>query len=345
MYKSEFNEIYLLEDSNFKFLICYFEIFMKKINILVKEMIIDEKWLYKLIKELIYKSKKVEYVKLGLVLSEKYLNVENLREVVDIFFKFGEYVFYLSNIIKKFEFYNIYLFNLFKKVIGLIKVFVIVNMENLDFKINFYLIEDGYKDIKYEWLLMNYIILIVDLNEYFEKWDLDKEKINNLVCFICNYLLSVEFKYIGNKLELVNWFLFIVVNYGINFESLYLIFLIVINVLKDENIECNKIEFEKEINGILFSEKWKNIYFEVLRDVSGKIEDIIKMLEIYDVNLFFDDLLLYLNRDIRDFEVYWYIFKKGIISFRLKLLNFFEEMFKIDDLIGKMKDIEKDKLI
>ncbi|HBF6802594.1 TPA: restriction endonuclease, partial [Clostridioides difficile] len=156
MYKSESNEIYLLEDSNSKSLICYFEIFMKKINTLVKEMIIDEKWLYKLTKELIYKSKKVEYVKLGLVLSEKYLNVENLREVVDTFSKSGEYVFYLSNTIKKLEFYNTYLFNLSKKATGSIKVFAIVNMENLDSKINSYLIEDGYKDTKYERLLMNY---------------------------------------------------------------------------------------------------------------------------------------------------------------------------------------------
>ncbi|HEK8835074.1 TPA: HIRAN domain-containing protein, partial [Clostridioides difficile] len=323
---------------------CYFEIFMKKINTLVKEMIIDEKWLYKLTKELIYKSKKVEYVKLGLVLSEKYLNVENLREVVDTFSKSGEYVFYLSNTIKKLEFYNTYLFNLSKKATGSIKVFAIVNMENLDSKINSYLIEDGYKDTKYERLLMNYIISIVDLNEYLEKRDLDKEKINNLARLICNYLLSVEFKYIGNKLELVNRFLPTVVNYGTNFESLYSIFLIAINVLKDENIECNKIEFEKEINGILLSEKWKNIYFEALRDASGKTEDIIKMSEIYDVNLSFDDLLPYLNRDIRDFEVYWHISKKGTTSSRLKLLNFFEETFKIDDLIGKMKDIEKDKL-
>lgn len=195
-------------------------------------------------------------------------------------------------------------------------------MENLDSKINSYLIEDGYKDTKYERLLMNYIISIVDLNEYLEKRDLDKEKINNLARLICNYLLSVEFKYIGNKLELVNRFLPTVVNYGTNFESLYSIFLIAINVLKDENIECNKIEFEKEINGILLSEKWKNIYFEALRDASGKTEDIIKMSEIYDVNLSFDDLLPYLNRDIRDFEVYWHISKKGTTSSRLKLLNF-----------------------
>ncbi len=54
----------------------------------------------------------------------------------------------------------------------------------------------------------------------------------------------------------------------------------------------------------------ENIYFEALRDASGKTEDIIKMSEIYDVNLSFDDLLPYLNRDIRDFEVYWHISKK-----------------------------------
>ncbi|MFL8711561.1 HIRAN domain-containing protein [Clostridioides sp. GD02377] len=344
MYKSESNEIYLLENNNFKPLICYFEIFIKKINTLVKEMMIDKKWLCKLTKELIYKSEKAEYVKLGLVLSEKYLEVENIREVVDTFSKSGEYVFYLSNTIKKLEFYNTYLFNLSKKATGSIKVFAIVNMEILDSKINSYLIEEGYKDTKYERLLINYIVSIIDLYEYLERRDLDREKINNLAHLICNYLLSVEFKYIGNKVILVNQFLPIVVTYGTTFKSLYSIFLIAINVLKDENIECDKVEFEKEMNAVLLSKKWKDIYFEALKNANGKTEDMIKMSEIYAVNLSFDDLLPYLDRDIRDFEVYWYISKKGETSSKLKLLNFFEKKFNLDDLTGKMEDIEKDRL-
>lgn len=344
MYKSESNEIYLLENNNFKPLICYFEIFIKKINTLVKEMLIDKKWLCKLTKELIYKSEKAEYVKLGLVLSEKYLEVENIREVVDTFSKSGEYVFYLSNTIKKLEFYNTYLFNLSKKATGSIKVFAIVNMEILDSKINSYLIEEGYKDTKYERLLINYIVSIIDLYEYLERRDLDREKINNLAHLICNYLLSVEFKYIGNKVILVNQFLPIVVTYGTTFKSLYSIFLIAINVLKDENIECDKVEFEKEMNAVLLSKKWKDIYFEALKNANGKTEDMIKMSEIYAINLSFDDLLPYLDRDIRDFEVYWYISKKGETSSKLKLLNFFEKKFNLDDLTGKMEDIEKDRL-
>ncbi|KPI50373.1 restriction endonuclease [Clostridioides difficile] len=344
MYKSESNEIYLLENNNFKPLICYFEIFIKKINTLVKEMMIDKKWLCKLTKELIYKSEKAKYVKLGLVLSEKYLEVENIREVVDTFSKSGEYVFYLSNTIKKLEFYNTYLFNLSKKATGSIKVFAIVNMEILDSKINSYLIEEGYKDTKYERLLINYIVSIIDLYEYLERRDLDREKINNLAHLICNYLLSVEFKYIGNKVILVNQFLPIVVTYGTTFKSLYSIFLIAINVLKDENIECDKVEFEKEMNAVLLSEKWKDIYFEALKNANGKTEDMIKMSEIYAINLSFDDLLPYLDRDIRDFEVYWYISKKGETSSKLKLLNFFEKKFNLDDLTGKMEDIEKDRL-
>lgn len=344
MYKSESNEIYLLENNNFKPLICYFEIFIKKINTLVKEMLIDKKWLCKLTKELIYKSEKAEYVKLGLVLSEKYLEVENIREVVDTFSKSGEYVFYLSNTIKKLEFYNTYLFNLSKKATGSIKVFAIVNMEILDSKINSYLIEEGYKDTKYERLLINYIVSIIDLYEYLERRDLDREKINNLAHLICNYLLSVEFKYIGNKVILVNQFLPIVVTYGTTFKSLYSIFLIAINVLKDENIECDKVKFEKEMNAVLLSKRWKDIYFEALKNANGKTEDMIKMSEIYAVNLSFDDLLPYLDRDIRDFEVYWYISKKGETSSKLKLLNFFEKKFNLDDLTGKMEDIEKDRL-
>ncbi|UWD50082.1 HIRAN domain-containing protein [Clostridioides difficile] len=344
IYRSESNEIYLLEEDNHKPLICYFEIFMKKINTLIKERIIDESWLYQLTKNLIYTSKKSEYVKLGLVLSENYLDIDNIKEVVDTFSKSGEYIFYLSNTIRKLEFYNTYLFNLSKVSTGSIKVFAIVNMENLDSKITSYLIEEGYKDKIYEGLLMSYIISTVDLSEYLERQDLDKDKINNLAHLICNYLLSVEFKYIGNKVELVNQFLPIVASYGTSFDSLYAIFLIAVGVLEDDKVSCDKIEFKKEMNNVLLSKKWKSIFFKALNEGDGKTEDMIKMSEIYDVRLSFDDLLPYLNKDIRDFEVYWHISKKGSASCKLKLLGFFERTFKIEELIGKMEDIEKNKL-
>ncbi|MCC0680435.1 HIRAN domain-containing protein [Clostridioides sp. ES-S-0005-03] len=344
IYRSESNKIDLLEEYSHKSLICYFEIFMKKINTLIKERIIDEKWLYQLTEDLIYTSEKDEYVKLGLVLSENYLDVDNIREIVDTFSKSGEYIFYLSNTIRKLEFYNTYLFNLSRISTGSIKVFAIVNMENLDSEITSYLIEEGYKDKKYEGLLMNYIISTVDLSEYLERRDLDKDKVNNLAYLICNYLLSVEFKYIGNKVELVNQFLPIVASYGTNFDSLYSIFLIAVGVLEDDKVSCDKVEFKKEMNNVLLSEKWKSIFFKALNEADGKTEDMIKMSEIYDVRLSFDDLLPYLNKDIRDFEVYWHISKKGSASCKLKLLDFFEKTFKTEALIGKMEDIEKNKL-
>ncbi|MCC0701460.1 MULTISPECIES: HIRAN domain-containing protein [unclassified Clostridioides] len=344
IYRSESNKIDLLEEYSHKSLICYFEIFMKKINTLIKERIIDEKWLYQLTEDLIYTSEKDEYVKLGLVLSENYLDVDNIREIVDTFSKSGEYIFYLSNTIRKLEFYNTYLFNLSRISTGSIKVFAIVNMENLDSEITSYLIEEGYKDKKYEGLLMNYIISTVDLSEYLERRDLDKDKVNNLAYLICNYLLSVEFKYIGNKVELVNQFLPIVASYGTNFDSLYSIFLIAVGVLEDDKVSCDKVEFKKEMNNVLLSEKWKSIFFKALNEADGKTEDMIKMSEIYDVRLSFDDLLPYLNKDIRDFEVYWHISKKGSASCKLKLLDFFEKTFKTEELIGKMEDIEKNKL-
>lgn len=344
IYRSESNKIDMLEEYNHKSLICYFEIFMKKINTLIKERIIDEKWLYQLTKDLIYTSEKDEYVKLGLVLSENYLDVDNIREVVDTFSKSGEYIFYLSNTIRKLEFYNTYLFNLSRISTGSIKVFAIVNIENLDSKITSYLIEEGYKDKKYEGLLMNYIISTVDLSEYLERRDLDKDKVNNLAHLICNYLLSVEFKYIGNKVELVNQFLPIVASYGTSFDSLYSIFLIAVGVLEDDKVSCDKVEFKKEMNNVLLSEKWKSVFFKALNEADGKTEDMIKMSEIYDVRLSFDDLLPYLNKDIRDFEVYWYISKKGSANCKLKLLDFFEKTFKTKELIGKMEDIEKNKL-
>ncbi|MCC0641822.1 MULTISPECIES: HIRAN domain-containing protein [unclassified Clostridioides] len=344
IYRSESNKIDLLEEYSHKSLICYFEIFMKKINTLIKERIIDEKWLYQLTEDLIYTSEKDEYVKLGLVLSENYLDLDNIREIVDTFSKSGEYIFYLSNTIRKLEFYNTYLFNLSRISTGSIKVFAIVNMENLDSEITSYLIEEGYKDKKYEGLLMNYIISTVDLSEYLERRDLDKDKVNNLAYLICNYLLSVEFKYIGNKVELVNQFLPIVASYGTNFDSLYSIFLIAVGVLEDDKVSCDKVEFKKEMNNVLLSEKWKSIFFKALNEADGKTEDMIKMSEIYDVRLSFDDLLPYLNKDIRDFEVYWHISKKGSASCKLKLLDFFEKTFKTEELIGKMEDIEKNKL-
>ena len=142
-------------------LIYYINSISNKLNLLVKEDIVEEKWLIELTNYLIYKGERPWEVKLGLILAKDYLEKEKLLEVVQTFTKSGEYIFYLMNTIRNLRGYNSYLFDLAKNSKGVIKVFAITNMEMIKDEMIIYLLEEGYRDDEYEEFLINYIFTVI----------------------------------------------------------------------------------------------------------------------------------------------------------------------------------------
>ncbi|WP_143316061.1 HIRAN domain-containing protein [Clostridium sp. HBUAS56017] len=323
-------------------LIYYMNPLINKINILIMENVLNEVWVREFTENLIYKSETPWHVKLGLILSSRYLSEEKLPELFDVFSRSGEYIFYLMNTIRNLKGYNNYLVELSKKSKGTIKVFAITNIEYFSPKIVSYMIEEGYKDEIYEELLINYIFTTINLERYLE--NIDKKRLDNLSYLICSYLRKNEFSIIKSKYNLIGNYLSLVNSIGDNFENLNSIFLIREGIAQDETLECDIEELEKELNNLLEDEKWIDVFKKGIKDKEGLSEDVIALADFYDYQLEYKDLFLYLERDHKDFNIYCYLIEEGRREDKLKLLNYFTNHFCIDKICRGAQDIDDKEL-
>jgi len=322
-------------------LIYYINSITNKLNLLVKEDIVEEKWLIELTNYLIYKGERPWEVKLGLVLAKNYLEEEKLSEVVDIFTKSGEYIFYLMNTIRNLKGYNSYLLDLAKNSCGVLKVFAITNMEMISDEITIYLLEEGYKDHEYGEFLISYIFTALKIGNYMKI--IDKEKLESFSYLLCNYLRGQEYSNINSKYELLEEYIPKVFEIGEDFYSLSALLLIDEAIISDD-IKCNKAKIEDSINKFLDKKAWETVFLEGLKEGKGVCKNIILMANFYGYDLDFNDFLPYLNADPKDYNGYYYIINSGKQEENSKLLEFFKKNFNIEELTKNPEDIPKEML-
>lgn len=345
------NEIILIyKEGKFKFnpelekvpLIYYMNSISNKVNLLVKEDIVEEKWLIELTNYLIYKGERPWQVKLGLILAKDYLEKEKLLEVVQTFTKSGDYIFYLMNTIRNLRGYNSYLFDLAKNSRGVIKVFAIINMEMIKDEMILYLLDEGYRDDEYEDILINYIFTVIKLENYMKS--IDKENLERFSYLLCDYLRGQVYSSLSSNHEFLEQYIPKVFEIGEDFYSLNALLLIKQAILNDKEIECNKLEFEYSINEFLEKERWEKVFLDGMKEGKGSCKNIILMANFYEYELNFNDLSPYLNGDPKDYNVYYYIINTGNEKDKFKLLEFFKKNFNIEELTKNPEDIPKDKL-
>lgn len=325
-------------------LVCYSNIFMEKLNVLVKEEIISENWIREFTMNLIYEGEDTKGVQLGLVLSEKYLENEKLLDVVNVFSKSGDYVFYLLNSIKNLQKYNSYLLDLAKKSTGSIKVFAVTNMEVLNSDIRDYLVEEGYKDEFEEVLLINYIMSTVNLEGYMEYPNLSKDNVNKLGYLLQSYIRYSGFNNIVNKQMFLDRFASIAMEKGDSIYTLYSLVLIINEVTSQDNISEKQRAIINRIQNELRNDKWEGIFKKSIDDYSLPAECTIAVANFYGYKLRLAQLLPYLKKMPKDISIYEYISNKGTSDERNQLFKFFSEVFNIDELTKKVEDIETEKL-
>ncbi|PRR81289.1 HIRAN domain-containing protein [Clostridium vincentii] len=345
------NEILLIyNEDNFKFnsslekipLIYYMNSISNKLNLLVKEDIIEEKWLIELTNNLIYKGERPWEVKLGLILAKNYLPNEKLLEVVQTFSKSGEYIFYLLNTIRNLKGYNSYLFNLAKNSKGVVKVFAITNMEMIKDDIILYLLEDGYKDDEYEDFLISYIFTGIKLENYMK--NIDKENLERFSSLLCNYLRGQEYSNLNAKHEFLERYIPKVFEIGEDFYSLEALLLMKQAIVDDKGINSNNPNLEYYITEFLEKKTWEKIFLDGMKEGKGYCKSIILMADFYEYELDFNDFVPYLNADPKDYEGYYYVINSGNKEDILKLLEFFKKNFNIEELTRNPEDITKDML-
>jgi len=336
-------------ESNFKLslelekvpLIYYINAISNKVNLLVKEDIIEEKWLVELTNYLIYKGESPWEVKLGLILAKDYLENEKLLEVVNTFTKSGEYIFYLMKTIKNLKGYNSYLFDLAQNSKGVIKVFAITNMEIINDEIIIYLLEKGYRDDDYEEFLISYIFTVTKLGNYMIS--INKEKLEKFSYLLCNYLNGQEYSNIDENYELLEEYVFKVFEIGEDFYSLNSLLLIHEAIINND-LEESKSQIEIDINKFLDTKRWKIVFLEGLKAGKGICSNVILMANFFEYDLNFNDLIPYLKVNPKDYNGYHYIINNGNKEDNFKLLEFFKKIFNIKELAKNPKDIPKEML-
>ena len=324
-------------------LIKFIPAFMGKINALIKENIIKEKWIKELTNDLIYNSNIKEQVQLGLVLAEKYIERSKLKEIIDTFVKSGEYIFYLTRTIKSLPKYNRYLLNLSRKSYGTIKVFAITNIEIINYDITEFLMEKGYKDENYENLLINYILSMCDICEYLDVNYKNQNKINNVTFLIYRHLRTCSLSKSPLKEFLVKDYIDIVGKVNASYYNMMSMLLIGqgIAILEQEG-KMKKEEYIPIVN-ILKENKWRQLFIKEIRSSYVNTLDIVELANFYDYEFSVDEVKYLNDKSPLDFCLYWYINNKGSNEARKLLLGYFYKEVNVNSLICSDDCTEKNK--
>ena len=324
-------------------LIKFIPAFMGKINALIKENIIKEKWIKELTNDLIYNSNIKEQVQLGLVLAEKYIERSKLKEIIDTFVKSGEYIFYLTRTIKSLPKYNRYLLNLSRKSYGTIKVFAITNIEIINYDITEFLVEKGYKDENYENLLINYILSMCDICEYLDVNYKNQNKINNVTFLIYRHLRTCSLSKSPLKEFLVKDYIDIVGKVNASYYNMMSMLLIGqgIAILEQEG-KMKKEEYIPIVN-ILKENKWRQLFIKEIRSSYVNTLDIVELANFYDYEFSVDEVKYLNDKSPLDFCLYWYINNKGSNEARKLLLGYFYKEVNVNSLICSDDCTEKNK--
>ena len=98
---------------------------------------------------------------------------------------------------------------------------------------------------------------------------IDKENLERFSYLLCNYLRGQEYSNISAKYEFLEEYIPKVFEIGEDFYSLNALLLIKEAILNDNEIECNKLEFEYSINEFLEKERWEKVFLDGMKEGKG----------------------------------------------------------------------------
>ena len=312
--------------------------FMLKINALVKEKIIDERWIHEFTRQLVFESDSMENVKLGLVLSERYLMKKYLKEAVRVYAQDGEYVFYLIRVVKNMTGYNSFLYKLAKRSTGTVRVFAITNMDVVNNTIRDYILEEGYRDDFFGTLLVSYIVSVVDIEGYFNDIENNRDKLREFDYFIYRHLRACDLKKSPIKEFIKNKYVKNRISNGEGFYALISLLLIGQKMAENDVAENNvKHEYYPIVNA-LKNEVWKSNFEDEIYGSKATTMDLVEIANFYDYR-FSEEQLRELNRKHpMDFYLYWYVFNKEDYDKRILYWKLFKQQCNYNSLFFKDND-------
>ncbi|SHJ11481.1 HIRAN domain-containing protein [Clostridium amylolyticum] len=344
-------------------LIDYYYAFTEKLELLVREGLMDIEPLHALYHKLLHNGNTYEEVKVGIALAtvceSQYLN--NAQKIIDTFSKSPEFYFYIIKLAQNYNNANTFIYNLAKSSYSYGRIIAMSYLEFLTEDIKIWCIEEGWKSGIYNEIGAALVLEDINIGWYIDNLTMDSAKTSNLSRLLQSYfkfnsLFHYEFyksifeKYLPN-----------VETHGKSLDDLVALIQIQEFVQKDVEINdaLNSIptKYMDMLADILFTKRWIRVLENSISSVEGSSEYIIKASKIFDFKLTFNHLIGYLNKDISDANIYKYIMKEGdesskrqLIEFALNNLNLdiifigahidSENQLQNEDIINSLKDID-----
>lgn len=155
-------------------IINYYESFIKNFKDSIEihsDLYFDIK---EIVKRILLNSEKNEEIKLGIIISP-FCELENIKEILEVLSIHNDFVFY---VIKAYEYmgnFNNIIFQMAKKSYGYGKVFCVMNIRPTTYEIRKWMIEEGSNNNVGVTELLSYNMLSLELLEYLENVDFDKD--------------------------------------------------------------------------------------------------------------------------------------------------------------------------
>lgn len=333
-------------------IIKFYEEFLSKLDILVKELVFSKGELYDLGSYYAKECTDEELIKLGLLLL-KFNDDESSLNILKVFSTHNDFIFYSLEAIKGYKKCNSIIFDIAKKTVGYGKIISMSQVEPLTEEIKTWIVGDGIKNIFLEEFLVAISFNKVDYYDYFFEGEKTSKKYKILTR---NLLLFYELKetFVNNiSIDLIELYCNYFESYKYNFDNIYVMCALlslfykvegesslidVLNLSKEEEKYIDD-EIEKFVQN-----DFKNIIEETIDINRIEINKIIDVATALDINLSFDRLLLRLKNNPFEVSVYNYIMSYGNKEDKNSLIEFAKDELSFEKIITTKEIITEDEL-
>lgn len=317
----------------------YVSSFVNSVRGIVSEGIIPAEWVEDFTKNTILNSEDKKEVQVALALGEYFLADNLVNEVGKVFSKSGNYIFYDIGVIKRMKNYNTFLFELIKNTDGVIKLYAAEYIEEIDISITNYMFNEGYKDKYYPEFMVGLVMNTFNRTAYLRRDGITDDEVNNF----CK-LFAETFKVSGpeifrGEIDFLDTLLYKIENQGKSIEALYSIIAIAEIILSDDSVEVDEEELIDGIRALAGQQRFKDAVKEAFKDASFEFSSLAIMAEEAGVDINFNMVKAYLDKNKYDLSVYKELLKKESSANRVELINYVEENLDFSDIVGNMEGI------
>ena len=323
-------------------LLDFYDKFLSKLDILIKEGIVVKDELHNLAISFVKRYDDFEVIKLGLLMLRFSSNEEGLN-ILKIFSNHNDFIFYSIEGIKGYEKCNSIIFEIAKRSTGYGRVISLSKIEPITLEIKKWIVGDAVNNIFLQEFLVAISFNKIDYVQYFS----EEEKTNKMFKILTrnlSLLYELRESFVNSiSFELIDIYCGWFKKYKCSFDSLYVMCALFSLFYKvdGESSVIDKLELSKEEEEFIDYEIEnfiKSDYTDILKKCiklkSAEISKIIDVAMALDVYLSFDELISTLEDNPLDISIYNYVMNCGSDKDRSDLIEFALDKINFDKIIN-----------